>query len=211
MAKKKNKSNSTTAEESIPTSQSPALQTPRLALLRVATFSSVFTGIASLLFFVIVDNFTNVNPLTPIRNLDLGLLVLSLIFTFWYIKNGRENGRFQFWEGLFVGFVVTLFSAILNGGLVSAYLVWFKPEVLSEYIKWSVDIAEKMHKQTLEHFTEDGYQAQLKSIKAMNAFDIWQDTLIKKLVASIILVPIIATLMRKTILSTHAVQTEVTK
>ncbi len=177
-----------------------APETPRLALLRMAAVGGLLTGIACFLFFLIVAWVGEINPLTPIRYLDAGLVILGCVFTFWYVKNARAFGRFQFWEGLFMGFVLTLVSALITGSLTFGYLQWFAPEVLTEYVSWSVEMAIKMHDQTLEHFSEAGYQDQLRSLRMITASDIFQDILIKKLITSIIIVPILAAMMRRTVL-----------
>lgn len=173
---------------------------PRLALLRIGAVAGLLTGISYFLFFLAVGYLSDTNPLLPIRNLDNGLLIIGLVFSFWYIKNGRTAGRFQFWEGLFNGFVITVVSALVGAVLTAYWLESVAPDILQGYIDWSLDMAKKMHDQTVESFTEKGYQAQLKSIAAATATDIVIDILIRKLVVGFIIVPIVAAMMRKTVL-----------
>lgn len=173
---------------------------PRLALLRIGSVAGLLTGISYFLFFLAVGYWSDTNPLLPVRNLDNGLLIIGLVFSFWYIKNGRAAGRFQFWEGLFNGFVITVVSAIVGAFLTAYWLESVAPEILQGYIKWSLDMARTMHDQTVQSFTEAGYQAQLKSIAAATATDIVVDILIRKLVVGFIIVPIVAAMMRKTVL-----------
>lgn len=153
-----------------------------------------------MLFLLGIQWFTDTNPLTPVRDLAIGLQILGMVFTFWYIKNARPKGQFQFWEGLFVGFVISLVAGLVQGGFALVHLNVLSPEVLEGFKTWSLEFAARNAEATKEQFTEQGVEALRKSIAQMTAGDVALDLLLKRVIMAIIVVPIVAAIMRKTVL-----------
>lgn len=179
------------------------MATPRLALLRLASKAGLVIGAAFLAFFFTVEFLADANPLSPVRYLDYGLQLLALVFVFWYIKNGRDRGRFHFWEGLFVGFVSSIVAGVVQAAVLYPYLAYVAPETLKEYIDWSVNMATLMKPDTVKQFGEKGFQDLIVALHATSPADIATDIMIKRVVGSVIIVPLVAALMRKTVLLVH--------
>ena len=183
----------------------PALEavtaaTPRLALLRMAATAGLLTGLLMCAFLLAVLWFSDTNPLTPIRELAIGLHIIGLIFLFWYIKNGRPLGQFQFWEGLFTGFVLSVVAGLVQGGVTWLQLTYLNPEVLQGYITWSLEFGARNAEYTKEQFNTEAQAALMESIRNMTATDVAKDMAMKRVILSILVVPIVAALMRKTVM-----------
>lgn len=169
----------------------------KLGLVKIGLVAGFIGGILCNLFFSFIFNFAPENPLTPVRHLDFGIPILTMVFAVLYLKNGRKNRILHFWEGLSINYAINFSLAIVSASLISIWLQ-VRPEILQEYITWSVEFLNKMGPQVENQLGKEAFQAQITEIQNTSIKDIWWDEFLKKSLLGLLIGPLVAVIMRKT-------------
>ena len=158
-------------------------------------YGLVSGALAIVLFFVIM--LFDENPLIVNKWFDYFLIPVFVFFSVREFRLYYNGGAMQFWQGISVGFITYVISALLFAGVVGAYLAAYGERWVTGY----VDDRTALVKENRESFTEDlgesTYRQVLEEVQATTTVDLILDDFYRKLFLGLFITLIIATVQRR--------------
>lgn len=149
--------------------------------------------------FLILYFITTLNPLIVSKKLDSGFILLP-IFIFFSIKEFKDfknNKQLRFWQGMTVGFVT--YTVIAFGAAVFTFIMleFVDPALMQEYIQDRLQMMAESKESFVEQLGATVYDKTIVDIKAVTAYIIAIDELLKKMLIGMFFTIIISVILRK--------------
>ncbi|MEM6642292.1 MAG: DUF4199 domain-containing protein [Bacteroidota bacterium] len=166
-------------------------------MIKTSLKYAVICGLFLSAIFIVSMKFGS-NPLIDVRHFlfDLGIFFLFIFFACKEHRHFRNKGKFHFWEGISIGFVVFI-PAVLFFLTVLFVLFQLYPDLIIDYRVGAREFIEGRKEVFLERFTEQEFNTQIKSIDSITSSDLMYGTLWKKLFAGFFVTPIVSIILRK--------------
>jgi hypothetical protein len=165
-------------------------------MLKIASMFGCFAGISCIAYFVIL-NFLDASSLGLSKELNLGFIVIFVIFAILKFKKDEKNGYLHLWEGLSICYLIFLIAALINASFIYIYLSYFDRTVLDRYILENLTMLSKTKGQFIENFDLKTFQEILAKTKATSALEVWKDEIFKKMFWGVIISLPISIIFRK--------------
>ena len=161
--------------------------------LRYGLVSGVLTVV---LFFAVT--FFGENPLIVNKWFDYFLipaLVLAGVREFRIYYNARA---LQFWQGISVGFIVYVTTALVFAAVIGLYLATYGQPWVTDYVHNRVALVKENQDEFTEELGEKTYQRVLTEVQATTTTDLILDDVFRKLMIGVFATLIIAMVQRRT-------------
>ena len=161
--------------------------------LRYGLVSGVLTVV---LFFAVT--FFGENPLIVNKWFDYFLipaLVLAGIREFRIYYNARA---LQFWQGISVGFIVYVTTALVFATVIGLYLATYGQAWVTDYVHDRVALVEENQDEFTEELGEETYRRVLTEVQTTTTTDLILDDVFRKLMIGVFVTLIIAMVQRRT-------------
>lgn len=160
--------NSSKNKEVVPPVPSPLELDGKLPLYQYGAVTGIFSAFVVMLFILGVHYFTNSDSL-DVRNqlfIEPWLCALCLFLGTQYFKKKHPNKNFHFWQGILLGSMAALFTAI--GSALFVYLFCtYNPDALDRHIADLVYQNETYIKENfVKQFSADAYAKMLAEYRA---------------------------------------------
>lgn len=160
--------------------------------LRYGLVSGALTAI---LFFAVT--FFNENPLIVTKWFDY-FLIPALVFA--GVREFRiyyNAGALQFWQGVSVGFIIYVTTALLFAAVVGMYLTTYGQPWVADYVRNRVALVEENRKEFSQELGEEAYRRVLTEVQGTTTTDLVLDDVFRKLMIGVFVTLIIAMVQRR--------------
>ena len=128
--------------------------------------------------------------------LDAFSTFLFIVAAIWYYRRTRGRGRLHFWEGLTIGFLTNLISALVSAGLVYGFITFIDPAVLPRHLAALEEMLLARKDQYVALAGEKNFQQQLAETRLTTPGIIFWDEWFKKMLL-MLAVPVVTLLLRR--------------
>ncbi len=159
-------------------------------------YGLVSGGLTVVLFFAVT--FFGENPLIVNKWFDYFLipaLVFAAIREFRIYYNARA---LQFWQGVSVGFVIYVTTALVFAAVIGLYLATHGQSWVTDYVHNRVALVEENQDAFTEELGEETYRRVLTEVQATTTTDLILDDVFRKLMIGVFVTLIIAMVQRRT-------------
>lgn len=161
-------------------------------------FGSLGGSLSIILFLILY--FAGKNPLILSRQIDIGYIIIALIFIFFSIKEFRDNsnnGVLRFWQGIIVGFLTYLLISIIYAFFIIIFIEWIDNEPLIDYKNDSINFLME-HKQTfIEELGKENFEVAITEMKQMTSLKISYSHFLQKTIIGLFLTVILSVILRR--------------
>jgi hypothetical protein len=163
--------------------------------MKIAALAGLLSGAACATYFILL--YANVQTSPMARFIDVWIPAFAMIFSMWYVRSARRDSHLHFWEGLMMGNITQLFTAIISASVIYFMLTYVNDAALKGYIEATQQWMIHSKENTVRVFGQKAYDMQLAQNLKLSARDLFIDELVKKIMYMFVLVPLISLILRK--------------
>ncbi|MFT6054481.1 MAG: hypothetical protein ACJAS3_000427 [Roseivirga sp.] len=161
--------------------------------VRYGSITALFTILSFVVFYLM--------GMQPWRNLVSFVLDIFVIGVFLFLaikdyKSTVNGGELRFYQGMTVGFIVYIISALGFSLFYMVLIEWIEPDFLSEYIKVAQEDLAARKEMIIAGLSEESYNEQYSKMTETTVGVLVIDSFIKRVLIGLVLTPVFSILLR---------------
>ncbi|QRR02206.1 DUF4199 domain-containing protein [Dyadobacter sandarakinus] len=165
-------------------------------ILKVSLIFAAVAGIAAFLFFLALY-LLGIPPLGSGHIFDAGIYIILVASACWYYRRKYGNGFLHLWEGLTMGYFITMVAAMINGWLIYLFVSYVDYSVFTEYIQAGLAVLAEGRTTNTKYLTDKEYLDLYNSIKNNKPSILISNEITQRLLVMIIPILVISLIFRK--------------
>lgn len=150
------------------------------SLINTSLAFGLLTGGIVFAFFLVLY-FVGLPPLGGKKEVSVGFNLIMMGVAVWYYRKFEGQGYLHLWQALSICYLTNLVGALVSASLITLFVKFIDPQVLTNYILDSLKIIDLSKKDILEEMGEGTLRELITNIKKTQASTIFADEVIKKL------------------------------
>jgi Protein of unknown function (DUF4199) len=165
-------------------------------LLKWPLLFGLATGLICFAYFLILVAL-DVPPLGNFKSFDLGFHLILITAAVWYYRSTVGQGRLHLWEGLTIGYIVSMVGAFVTGWLIYGFITQIRPDVFTNYLADSRALVLRGKVDMVKKLGEAQFQSVLAGVGQIKPEDLITDEILKKFILAVLTVLPISLLFRR--------------